>query len=130
MTGEEAINILSRPKTIKSTPNDILEAHDMAIKALERESCDCISREGAKQFLYERLDIINDDELYDIFSRIIDDMYNELPFVEREPKQEPILDKIRAEIKDLTYYWCEINPKTVIDDVLEILDKYKIESGV
>ena len=43
------------------------------------ESADCISREKAKQFLYERLDRLNDDELYDIFSRIIDDMYNELP---------------------------------------------------
>lgn len=33
----------------------------------------------AKQFLYERLNRLNDDELYDIFSKIIDDMYNELP---------------------------------------------------
>lgn len=58
------------------------QAIDMAIKALEQKPCeDYISREKAKQFLYERLDIINDDELYDIFSRIIDDMYNELPFV-------------------------------------------------
>jgi len=42
--------------------------------------------------------------------------------------KEPIHDKIRAEIEGLTYYWCEINPKNVIDDVLEIIDKYKSES--
>ena len=39
-----------------------------------------------------------------------------------------ILDKIRAEIAGLTYYWCEVNPKTVIDDVLQIINKYKAES--
>ena len=38
-----------------------------------------------------------------------------------------VLDKIRAEIEHLTYYWCEINPKSVIDDVLQIIDKYKAE---
>jgi hypothetical protein len=45
-----------------------------------------------------------------------------------EDGKSDVLDKIRAEIKDLTYYWCEVNPKTVIDDVLEIIDKYKAES--
>ena len=53
-------------------------------------------------------------------------MVNEEYFKKLE--QEPILDKIRAEIEGLTYYWCEINPKNVIDDVLEIIDKYKSES--
>ena len=50
------------------------------------ESDDLISREKAKQFLYERLDRLNDDELYDIFSRIIDDMYNELPSITPKAK--------------------------------------------
>ena len=39
-----------------------------------------------------------------------------------------VLDKIRAEIEHLTYYWCEVNPRSVIDDVLQIIDKYKVES--
>ena len=39
-----------------------------------------------------------------------------------------VLNKIRAEIEHLTYYWCEVNPRTVIDDVLQIIDKYKAES--
>jgi hypothetical protein len=40
-------------------------------------------------------------------------------------EQEDILDKIRAEIVSLTYYWCEVNPKSVKEDVLEIIDKYR-----
>ena len=38
-----------------------------------------------------------------------------------------VLNKIRAEIEDLTYYCWEVSPRTVIDDVLEIIDKYKAE---
>lgn len=56
------------------------EVIDMAIKALEQQpSEDCISREQAKKFLYEEIERLHDDGLYDCFSRIIDDMYNELP---------------------------------------------------
>lgn len=55
---------------------------------------DCISREEAKKFLYERLDRLNNDELYDIFSTIIDDMYNELlPFNQSTGKWIPIKTK-------------------------------------
>lgn len=36
-----------------------------------------------------------------------------------------VLDKLRAEIGGLTYYWCEVNPKSVIDDVLQIIDKHR-----
>ena len=43
-------------------------------------------------------------------------------------EHEAILDKIRAEIEDLTYYCWEVNPRTVIDDVLKIINKYKSES--
>lgn len=39
-----------------------------------------------------------------------------------------VIDKIRAEIEKLTYYWCEVNPRTVIDDVLAIINKYNAES--
>lgn len=38
---------------------------------------------------------------------------------------EDVLDKIRSEIDGLTYYWCEVNPRSVIDDVLNIIDKYR-----
>lgn len=36
ITLDEAIEILSRPKTMKGTPQDILEAHNMAITALRQ----------------------------------------------------------------------------------------------
>lgn len=55
------------------------------MRKYEHTSENCISREASKAFLYERLDRLNDDELYDIFSRIIDDMYNELPSVTPQP---------------------------------------------
>lgn len=41
-----------------------------------------------------------------------------------------VLDKIRAEIDGLVYYWCEVNPRSVIGDVLKIIDKYRVESEV
>ena len=46
MTREEAIEILSRPFNMKNVPQDILEAHRMAIEALKQEPCeDCINRQ-------------------------------------------------------------------------------------
>lgn len=67
-------------KMEKKISDEGYEHFQQAIKSLEQQpSDDCVSREEAKQFLYERLDRLNDDELYDIFSTIIDDMYNELP---------------------------------------------------
>ena len=53
-----------------------------------------------------------------------------------ELEQEPILDKLRAEIKELPTYYHEIRrPNSVVlrdmvvfDEVLKILDKYKAET--
>lgn len=45
----------------------------------------------------------------------------------REDKIQ-VLDKIRAEIEDLVYYNWGNTPRTVIDDVLKVIDKYKTES--
>jgi lantibiotic modifying enzyme len=44
-------------------------------------------------------------------------------------EQESAIDKIRAEIEDLTYYCCEVHPRNVIDDVLKIIDKYRESEG-
>lgn len=57
-------------------------------KPLQKGHGNLIDIEKAKKFLYERLDRLGDDELYDIFSRIIDDMYNELPSVIEADKAE------------------------------------------
>ena len=47
---------------------------------------DCISRQQAKAYLYDRIDRLKDNELYDIFSKIIDDMVNELPPVKHQER--------------------------------------------
>ena len=54
---------------------------------------------------------------------------DEFPIVDKLVKDSinEVLDKIRDEIEHLTYYWCEVNPRTVIDDVLQIIDKYTAE---
>ena len=76
MTNEQVITRIKHNQMYK----DDRETADYIIKALEQQpSEDCVSREGARQFLYEEIDRLNNDELYDIFSKIIDDMYNELP---------------------------------------------------
>ena len=67
---------------VRNMPIDKMQKICAIIGEKEQQPCeDCVKREDAKKFLYERLDRLNDDELYDIFSRIIDDMYNELPSV-------------------------------------------------
>lgn len=50
---------------------------------------------------------------------------DDLKVIIKALEQETVLDKIKAEIVSLTYYWCEVNPKSVKEDVLEIIDKYR-----
>ena len=57
--------------------------------------------------------------------------YDDLDFLTDEEKIvviNDVLDKIRAEIENLTYYCWEVSPRTVIDDVLQIIGKYKAEN--
>jgi len=63
--------------------------------------------------------------LNDLYTR---DKYDALGMAIKALEEQSTLDKIRAEIVSLTYYWCEVNPKSVKEDVLEIIDKYKAES--
>ena len=71
--------------------NESIDALDEAIKALEQQPCEeCISRKGASHFLCERLERFNKSELYDKFSKIIDDMYNLLPSVKPKYTDEEI----------------------------------------
>lgn len=63
--------------------------------------------------------------------RFYDKDHDDLDFLTDEEKIvviNDVLEKIRAKIEDLTYYCWEVSPRTVIDDVLEIIDKYKAES--
>ena len=52
---------------------------------------------------------------------------DEFPLIDKytDNKVNEVIDKIRTEIEHLTYYWLEVNPRSVIDDVLQIIDKYK-----
>lgn len=84
-----------------------------------------MTREEASNMLYGmRSDNLNFDDLY------TKDKYDALDMAIKALKQDYILEKIRAEIDGLTYYWCEVNPRSVIDDVLKIIDKYKSESEI
>lgn len=112
MTKEKAINELNDLKDYCKHTFGIrtllpyLKSLDMAIEALKQESCedapdirigeceDVISRDDAKSFLYERLNRLNNDELYDIFSVIIDDMYNELPPVQPKSGWIPVSERL------------------------------------
>lgn len=115
MTKEKAINELNDLKDYCKHTFGIrtllpyLKSLDMAIEALKQESCedapdirigeceDVISRDDAKSFLYERLNRLNNDELYDIFSVIIDDMYNELPPVQPKSGWIPVSKRLPEE---------------------------------
>lgn len=123
MIVEEAKEIIIRERdSLKANPrvkveDCLYEAFDLAIKALEQEPCeDAISRQAVIDTLTKTSGIRGDalKALYD------------LPSVTPQPNTD-VLDKIRAEIEGLTYYWCEVNPKSVIDDALQIIDKYKAE---
>ena len=96
MTNKEAVKQIKENCYFASISEKTKQALDMAIKALEQQPCeDCISREHAKQFLYYEIEHLHDDGLYDCFSRIIDDMYNELPSVTPQYTDEEI-DKAQA----------------------------------
>lgn len=44
-------------------------------------------------------------------------------------EQEPVIDKIRAEIKNKTHHFLDGEPIIEIKEVLQIIDKYKAESA-
>jgi len=83
------------------------------------EPCEyAISREEAKQFLYERIDRLNDDELYDIFSRIIDDMYNDLPSIKsQEPEWIPVSERLPKDLEPVNVTWVNHNPESYYADI-------------
>ena len=165
MTREEAITILDCERPYGScgcgaTDEEIEEALDMAIKALEQEPCDMKQR-VEKEYLYESLceDLKNANAeikrlsehcedaisrqavniLVDELARAISDerccisrgrstatiMQDILDLPSVNP-QEPILDKIRAEVKALNQdYYCEGDFDKCKDYVLDIIDEYR-----
>ena len=110
--------------------SDMVDACDMAIKALEQEPCeDAISR----QAVIEAIEDDNRNGLYSCFASDNDaqcfkDVIRKLPPVN---PQDPILDKIKAEIKQLPYQriFGKVSSYSLLDAVIEIIDKYKVQEG-
>lgn len=130
MTREEAIEILKNECYVFNPMNFdrttlINTALDMAIKALEQEPCDdAVSRNAIDQNIYDyakshRLSYAN------MANYILD-----VPPITPTRNQEPVLDKIRAEIKDNRDDWIKgQDPEWhTYDRCLYIIDKYKAES--
>ena len=141
MTKEEAIKML---EYIRYTGNGESEykncvqsiALDMAIKALEQQPCkDCISRQEA---LSNKHIVYDDDGIG--YSVVRADVIAKLPSVTPKAEQKAVLDKIRAEIEQLTSRYSiskkrgsmgivEWSDRLIEEsDVLQIIDKYKEES--
>ena len=128
MTPKEAIEELKKVDTI-DMPARLCEAHYMAIKALEQESCgDVISREAVLSLPRNRtyqLTGLCKNESIDV------DLIEALPSVTPQEPKTDVLDKIKTEIaeyKDDKIIHDERNE--MIDIVLDIIDKYKAESEV
>lgn len=141
MTREEAIarikdhmliHKMSEPRAIK-----ISESLDMAIEALEQEPCeDAINRQAVIDVIERWLECSDYNEAERHIMRAVKSVLYDSPSVNPQPKNyEHILDKIRPEITecaipDFEYHGCGGSQKIVeLEDVLEIIDKYKEENG-
>ena len=127
MTNEEAISLLTQVNKILVNSNSWLEntheplniAFDMAIKALSAESCeDAISRQAV-------LEIAKSSKSNWIDNSVLFKRVNDLPPVIPQQKTD-VFDKIRAEIEQMNNI-DYVKPVTV-DEVLQIIDKYKTKS--
>lgn len=115
----ERINLKNKAGELLVDINYLEELRELRNK---QEPCnDCISRKSVEEL------ISNNNDKYgysDRFHEFTEECMN-LPPV--QPKQEPILDKIRAEIQKLRGCSCSCSDG-IIDDVEDILDKYIAES--
>ena len=155
MTKAEAIAMLKRiqePEEWEPQINQAaFEALDMAIKALEQEPCeDAIRRADAEALFRNARSKLNpsDYKTADEFNTRDLMLLNAEQFIHLLPSvrpQEPILDKIRAEI-EAEYGNCDIcewyedydyeendiseyQSVGTVSDILAIIDKYKAENG-
>ena len=135
MTREDAISIMNVIVHMLEPQYDtdrIEDAVEIAIKALEQEPCeDVISRE----YLFKVLDdFCGHDRTAAITLDTLADLVYDIPSVK---PQEPILDKIRAEIEELIeWHDCPIEYDNGNDawyceacnQAIKIIDKYRGES--
>lgn len=121
-----------------------LDGYDMAIKALEQQTCeDCISREAVEKITWEEPSY---DDALNVLTEVRDKVRalpsvtpkqtRWIPVSEKDYIPKNILDKIRAEIENhcgLTKenhcrYCSYCNNLMGVREILEIIDKYKAES--
>ena len=122
----KAIKVLEHEPREDATLKDIF---CMGCEYKEQETCeDAISR----QAVIEAIEDDNRNGLYSCFASDNDaqcfkDVIRKLPPVN---PQDPILDKIKAEIKQLPYQriFGNVSSYSLLDAVIEIIDKYKAES--
>ena len=134
MTREEAIEYIKRADVTvgREIKTKTAKALEMAIKALEQESTtkndlgvDCVARQDIERYIEGFINEYTPKEELEFINLELDGLKH-LPSV---TPQEPILDKIRAEIEDIDapnydfegFYKCQ-------SEVLQIIDKYKAES--
>lgn len=87
---------------------------------------DCVRRKAVLNTL-ERMDkVLDEDRTVDSYKELLKECYKVLPSV---TPQEPILDKIRTEIKNLERFEIrgEITPLVNVDRILKIIDKVENE---
>ena len=98
MTREEAIKVLKdlwRYEHSKFPEKYIREALDMAIKALEQEPCgDAISRQAVLEYIEGSCAELGHSSENELVCKDIKEFSSVIPL-----EQEPVLDKIRAEIE-------------------------------
>lgn len=76
----------------------------------------------------ERLNALKQFIGYDKDSEIVKATQKSLNLAIKALEQEPVLDKIRAEIQNGTHHFLDGEPIIEIKEVLQIIDKYKAES--
>jgi hypothetical protein len=101
------------------------EVQEPCADAISRKAVDVLVDELARKISDERLRIPRGRSAGEIMQDILD-----LPSVTPKQKQEPILDKIRAEIEQTDFDFGDFydHTDTIIQIVLEIIDKYRAES--
>ena len=117
---EEAISILSRPFDMSGVPAEILNAHKMAVEALEQEPCgDTISRQAVLDLMRSGISLDTEDD-QDYICGLINDMPSVTPTV---------IEDIKAEI-DEQYKWLMQTKYTIYDidiafsGIKSAIDKY------
>lgn len=105
----------------------IVEKHGEIVKAIKAEYTPVealIINQAMRRY-------VNDEEVNEDNRAAMGQMLDVNPiFVDKAEREDSVLDKIRAEIKQLPYQriFGNVSSYSLLDTVVEIIDKYKAES--